>query len=102
MMRETGERRAVRHPVHHDPALGDGRELRALRQRKGGEEDEKKDPDQQQLLTDGGRLVVPVGSRETQVLWVAERRGDRTRVSELRGACFVPLIGRRGWEDDPR
>ena len=53
-------------------------------------------------LNDGGRLVVPVGSRETQVLWVAERRGDRTRVSELRGACFVPLIGRRGWEDGPR
>jgi protein-L-isoaspartate(D-aspartate) O-methyltransferase len=55
-----------------------------------------------QQLTDGGRLVVPVGSRETQVLWVAERRGDRTRVSELRGACFVPLIGRRGWEDGPQ
>ncbi len=53
-------------------------------------------------LTDGGRLVVPVGSRETQVLWVAERRGDRTRVTELRGACFVPLIGRRGWEDGPQ
>jgi protein-L-isoaspartate(D-aspartate) O-methyltransferase len=53
-------------------------------------------------LTDGGRLVVPVGSRETQVLWVAERRGDCTRVTELRGACFVPLIGRRGWEDGPQ
>ena len=52
-------------------------------------------------LTDGGRLVVPVGSRETQVLWVAERRGGRTRISEVRGACFVPLIGRRGWEDGP-
>jgi protein-L-isoaspartate(D-aspartate) O-methyltransferase len=50
-------------------------------------------------LSDGGRLVVPVGSRETQVLWVAERRGERTRRSEIRGACFVPLIGRHGWED---
>jgi len=53
-------------------------------------------------LTDGGRLVVPVGSRETQVLWAAEKRGGRTRVTELRGACFVPLIGRRGWEDGPQ
>ncbi len=51
-------------------------------------------------LTDGGRLVVPVGARETQTLWVAVRHGDRTRVTELQGACFVPLIGRRGWGDD--
>jgi len=50
-------------------------------------------------LTDGGRLVVPVGPRETQVLKVVQRRGRRTMVSELKGACFVPLIGRHGWED---
>jgi len=50
-------------------------------------------------LTDGGRLVVPVGPRETQVLKVVQRRGQRTMVSELKGACFVPLIGRHGWED---
>jgi protein-L-isoaspartate(D-aspartate) O-methyltransferase len=49
-------------------------------------------------LNDGGRLVVPVGSRENQVLWVAQRLGKRTRVTELQGACFVPLIGRHGWE----
>jgi protein-L-isoaspartate(D-aspartate) O-methyltransferase len=48
-------------------------------------------------LADGGRLVVPVGARETQVLRVIERRGERTRESELQGACFVPLIGRHGW-----
>ena len=50
-------------------------------------------------LVDGGRLVIPVGSRETQVVWVAERRGDRTRVNKLKSACFVPLIGRHGWEE---
>jgi protein-L-isoaspartate(D-aspartate) O-methyltransferase len=49
-------------------------------------------------LSDGGRLVVPVGALDSQVLWVAERVGDRTRVTELQGACFVPLIGRHGWE----
>jgi len=49
-------------------------------------------------LTDGGRLVVPVGPRETQVLKVVQRRGQRTMVSELKGACFVPLIGRHGWD----
>ena len=51
-------------------------------------------------LADGGRLVIPVGSRETQVVWVAERRGDRTRVNKLKNACFVPLIGRHGWEEE--
>ena len=50
-------------------------------------------------LTDGGRLVVPVGPRETQVLKVVERRGDRIFTGELKGACFVPLIGRHGWGD---
>jgi protein-L-isoaspartate(D-aspartate) O-methyltransferase len=50
-------------------------------------------------LADGGRLVVPVGPRETQVLKIVQRRGDRTFAHELKGACFVPLIGRHGWED---
>jgi len=50
-------------------------------------------------LADGGRLVVPVGPRETQVLKIIQRRGERTYSSELKGACFVPLIGRHGWED---
>jgi protein-L-isoaspartate(D-aspartate) O-methyltransferase len=50
-------------------------------------------------LADGGRLVVPVGPRETQVLKIIQRRGERTFSSELKGACFVPLIGRHGWED---
>ncbi len=50
-------------------------------------------------LGDGGRLVVPVGPRETQVLKIVERRGDRTFAHELKGACFVPLIGRHGWEE---
>ncbi|MEX1308818.1 MAG: protein-L-isoaspartate(D-aspartate) O-methyltransferase [Candidatus Sulfomarinibacteraceae bacterium] len=48
-------------------------------------------------LADGGRLVVPVGTRETQVIRVVRKRGERTTVSELQGACFVPLIGRHGW-----
>lgn len=49
-------------------------------------------------LSDGGRLVVPVGARDTQVLTVVERSGSRRSVSQLTGACFVPLIGRHGWQ----
>ena len=52
-------------------------------------------------LADGGRLVVPVGPRDTQVLKIVERRGERTFAHELKGACFVPLIGRHGWEEKP-
>jgi protein-L-isoaspartate(D-aspartate) O-methyltransferase len=51
-------------------------------------------------LAERGRLVIPVGSRETQVVWVAERRGGRTRINKLKNACFVPLIGRHGWNED--
>jgi protein-L-isoaspartate(D-aspartate) O-methyltransferase len=51
-------------------------------------------------LSDGGRLVVPVGGRDNQVLWVAVRRGERTHVTELESACFVPLIGRHGWAEE--
>jgi len=50
-------------------------------------------------LVDGGRLVIPVGSLESQALWVAERRGDRARRRQLQNACFVPLIGRHGWQE---
>lgn len=49
-------------------------------------------------LADGGRLVVPVGQRDSQVLTVVERRGGRLHEVRLREACFVPLIGRHGWE----
>jgi protein-L-isoaspartate(D-aspartate) O-methyltransferase len=50
-------------------------------------------------LADGGRLVIPVGSRDSQTLCVAERRGAHTRTSQLTNACFVPLIGRHGWTE---
>ena len=50
-------------------------------------------------LADGGRLVIPVGSLDSQALCVAERRGNRFRRSQLQNACFVPLIGRHGWQE---
>ena len=52
-------------------------------------------------LVDDGRLVVPVGGRENQVIRVVERRGSSWQTRDLRGACFVPLIGRHGWEGEP-
>ena len=49
-------------------------------------------------LAEGGRLVLPIGERDRQVLTVVERLGRTRRVVELRNACFVPLIGRHGWD----
>ena len=52
-------------------------------------------------LANGGRLVVPIGPRDSQVLTVVERRGRSQFKTQLQGACFVPLIGRHGWEETP-
>ena len=53
-------------------------------------------------LADGGRLVVPVGRRESQVVTVVRRRGERRQITQLQNACFVPLIGRHGWNEEGR
>lgn len=47
----------------------------------------------------GGRLVIPVGDRETQTLYVITRTGDEQfDVAEFHDFRFVPLIGREGWQ----
>lgn len=54
----------------------------------------------QQLRADGGRLVMPVGGRQHQLLTLVIRRGaDLDRV-ELDPVVFVPLIGRHGVADE--
>jgi protein-L-isoaspartate(D-aspartate) O-methyltransferase len=51
-------------------------------------------------LRDGGRLVIPVGSRDRQRLTVVTRNGDEWS-DELDSACiFVPLIGAAGFDGD--
>ena len=48
-------------------------------------------------LADGGRLVIPVGSRREQELVLVERDGARLRTTN-HGACiFVPLVGEGGY-----
>ena len=49
-------------------------------------------------LRDGGRLVIPVGSRDRQLLTIVTRHGDEW-IERSDGYCvFVPLIGAGGWE----
>jgi protein-L-isoaspartate(D-aspartate) O-methyltransferase len=54
----------------------------------------------EQLDPEGGRLVMPVGGREHQLLTLVERNGDELRSRELEPVVFVPLIGRYGLSGD--
>jgi protein-L-isoaspartate(D-aspartate) O-methyltransferase len=48
-------------------------------------------------LAEGGRLVIPVGSHDRQLLTVVTRHGDEWH-ERTDGYCvFVPLIGVAGW-----
>ena len=50
-----------------------------------------------QLSPDGGKLVMPVGSRFHQELTVVERRGTELVTSHRDPVVFVPLIGEYGF-----
>jgi protein-L-isoaspartate(D-aspartate) O-methyltransferase len=55
-----------------------------------------------QALTDqlavGGRLLIPVGESDQQVLQLVQRKADGTTiVRTLEGCRFVPLIGEQGF-----
>jgi len=49
-------------------------------------------------LADGGRLVIPVGSRGYQHLEVWIRRGMKYECRENIAVAFVPLRGEYGWK----
>jgi protein-L-isoaspartate(D-aspartate) O-methyltransferase len=51
----------------------------------------------EQLAPDGGRLVMPVGTRGHQELTVVERRGSELISSRREPVVFVPLIGEYGF-----
>ena len=52
-------------------------------------------------LADGGRLVIPVGPRDHQVLTLVVRRGDDWHETPHGAVVFVPLIGQGGFPDEP-
>ncbi len=51
-----------------------------------------------QQLAEGGRIVVPVGGPQSQVLHVVEKIDGRMRLSTDCGCTFVKLVGKYGWE----
>ncbi|MBC7221671.1 protein-L-isoaspartate(D-aspartate) O-methyltransferase [Candidatus Bipolaricaulota bacterium] len=48
-------------------------------------------------LAEGGRLVIPVGGRFQQDLWLVRKEGGRPVYEHLCPVSFVPLIGEEGW-----
>ncbi len=53
-----------------------------------------------QQLADGGRLVMPVGGADSQVLHVVRRTDDAFPTTSLTPCRFVPLVGEQGWGED--
>lgn len=49
-------------------------------------------PGLESQLADGGRLVIPLGSRASQRLWVIERSGDELLRRPHESVAFVPLL----------
>ncbi|WP_420125225.1 protein-L-isoaspartate(D-aspartate) O-methyltransferase [Longimicrobium sp.] len=51
-------------------------------------------------LAEGGRMLIPVGSRTMQRLMLVERKGDAFEQREVTECTFVPLLGRFGWSGE--
>jgi protein-L-isoaspartate(D-aspartate) O-methyltransferase len=48
-------------------------------------------------LAEGGRLLIPIGGRDEQTLYVYTRRGTDLASRAICPVRFVPLIGAEGW-----
>lgn len=48
-------------------------------------------------LREGGRLLIPIGDREEQILSLFTRRGKELERRDIGPARFVSLIGKYGW-----
>ena len=52
-------------------------------------------------LADGGRMLIPVGGRDTQELRLIQRTGFAVTEETVVGAVkFVPLLGRFAWSEE--
>ena len=48
-------------------------------------------------LADRGRMIIPVGSPETQTLMEVEKHRHTILRREITSCVFVPLLGEHGW-----
>ena len=49
-------------------------------------------------LAEGGRILIPLGDREEQTLFMFTRRGEKLEETEIAPVRFVPLVGKYSWE----
>ena len=48
-------------------------------------------------LSEGGRLIIPVGDQHVQELKLVEKNEDQVEISCLASVRFVDLVGEHGW-----
>ena len=53
----------------------------------------------EQLDSEGGRLVIPVGSVYDQELLLIRKLGKKIDTRVVTGCRFVPLRGKQGWQN---
>jgi protein-L-isoaspartate(D-aspartate) O-methyltransferase len=51
-------------------------------------------------LAEGGKMVIPLGDRDSQILTLVERVGQGIRTSTIGDVRFVPLVGEFGFQQD--
>ncbi len=49
-------------------------------------------------LTEGGRMIIPLGERYSQVLTLFTKTKTGIKKDLLQGCVFVPLVGEFGWD----
>jgi len=53
-------------------------------------------------LSEGGRIVIPVGNSFSQELVVVSKINKKIRTKNICGCMFVPLIGKHGWNSEQK
>ena len=50
-----------------------------------------------QQVQDNGKLLIPVGNKEEQILTLYLKSNDIIKIIEIEKLKFVPLVGKEGW-----
>ena len=50
-------------------------------------------------LAEGGRMLIPLGDRNEQILTLFEKTPEGVRREDVTACTFVPLLGRFGWAE---
>jgi protein-L-isoaspartate(D-aspartate) O-methyltransferase len=51
-------------------------------------------------IGEGGQILIPLGDREEQTLFMFTKRGDQLEKTEIAPVRFVPLLGKHSWENE--